>query len=207
MKINTNEWNKIRYTFYAPFYNVVERIFRKSRQRSIEQLSVKKGEKVLLIGAGTGLDLDFLRQDAEITAIDLTPPMLEKLKKRSLKLNLNVQTRVMDGQNLDFPDGHFDKIILHLIVAVIPDPVKCLQEAERVLKENGSITVFDKLLKIDKKPNLFRKAANVLANFFFSDINRKIEEIAAKTNLTIVSDLKANFNGNFRIILLKKDQS
>jgi phosphatidylethanolamine/phosphatidyl-N-methylethanolamine N-methyltransferase len=41
----------------------------------------------------------------------------------------------MDGQDLIFEDKTFDYVILHLILAVIPDPEKCLLEVERVLKK------------------------------------------------------------------------
>ena len=67
MKINTNAWNRIRYTLYTPGYDLIARIFENSRRKSIESLQVIAGEKVLIIGAGTGLDLEFLPNDCEIT--------------------------------------------------------------------------------------------------------------------------------------------
>ena len=43
-------------------------------------LAPKAGARVLLVGAGTGLELEFLPPGLEIVATDLTPAMLEKLK-------------------------------------------------------------------------------------------------------------------------------
>ena len=204
MKINTNAWNKIRYTVYSPFYNLIGRIFYKFRQKAIDMLAVKPGEQVLLVGAGTGLDLDFLPKTALVTATDITPAMVARLAQRSNKLQIKVNARVMDGQQLDLPANAFDKIVLHLILAVIPDPVRCLQEAERVLKPGGLIVVFDKFLLPGHQPGLFRQAANFFTNFLFSDITRSFETILAGTKLKLLSDQPAAFNGNFRIILLQK---
>ena len=204
MKVNTNRWNKIRYTLYTPFYDTVARYFSDSRKKSIESLGIKNGDKVLIIGAGTGLDLDFSPTGCEITATDITPSMVESIKRRNLILKLNLNAMAMDGQALLFPDTTFDKIILHLILAVIPDPVACIQEAERVLKPGGQITVFDKFVKKNRSVSLLRRMFNLLTNLFFSDITRYFESIAKETKLTVVSDNDANFNGNFRIIKLSK---
>ncbi|GEO06595.1 SAM-dependent methyltransferase [Adhaeribacter aerolatus] len=204
MKINTNTWNKCRYTLYSPFYNLISRVFLQSRQKAIGLLAVKPGEKVLLIGAGTGLDLDFLPPTALITATDITPAMVARLIRRGARLQLPVNAQVMDGQCLTLPDNAFDKIVLHLILAVIPDPVRCLQEAERVLKPGGQIVVFDKFLQPGHQVGFFRRVANFLTNFLFSNITRRFENIVAQTNLKVSLDQPANFGGNFRIILLQK---
>ena len=204
MKSNTNAWNRIRYTLYSPFYNLIGRVFSQSRRKAIDLLGVKPGEQVLLVGAGTGLDLDFLPKTALITATDITPAMVARLARRSDRLQLRVNARVMDGQQLDLPDNSFDKMVLHLILAVIPDPVRCLQEAERVLKPGGYIVVFDKFLPPGQRPGLFRRVANFFTNLLFSDITRSFETILAQTNLKLCTDQPADFNGNFRIILLQK---
>jgi ubiquinone/menaquinone biosynthesis C-methylase UbiE len=159
---------------------------------------------VLLIGAGTGLDLDFIPPASQITATDLTPAMVAKIKKRSQSLRLKVEALVMDGHHLRFADETFDKIILHLILAVIPDPNQCLQEAERVLKPGGKVAVFDKFLKPNQEISPARKFLNYFTNAFFSDITRHFEAIVAGTNLKIESDISADFGGNFRIITLSK---
>lgn len=204
MKLNTNTWNKLRYTLYTPGYDRIAGYFKENRKKSIVSLNVSTGDKVLIIGAGTGLDLEFLPNDCEIVATDITPSMIEKLKKRNQKLNRQVNAIVMDGQALEFDDNTFDKIILHLILAVIPNPIACIQEAERVLKPGGQIVVYDKFVPKDRKISFLRRFANIFANFFFSDITRDFETIIKNTNFTIVSDIDADFNGNFRMIQLIK---
>jgi len=204
MKINTNSWNKIRYTLYTPGYDLIAGYFKDSRKKSIESLEIKSGDKVLIVGAGTGLDLEFLPNDCEIIATDITPSMIERIKKRNKILNRQVQSIVMDGQTLDFVDNSFDKIIIHLILAVIPDPIACIQESERVLKHGGQIVVFDKFVHKNSKISLLRRFANVLTNLVFTDITRDFESIINKTELTVLTDKDADFNGNFRLIKLAK---
>lgn len=81
MKINTNSWNKIRYTILTPVYDLIAGYFKESRKKSVDALEIKAGDKVLIVGAGTGLDLAFLPNDCEIVATDITPAMIERIKK------------------------------------------------------------------------------------------------------------------------------
>ena len=204
---NTNRWNRFRYTLYAPGYDLVGRIFSKSRNKSIQELEIYKGDEVLIVGAGTGLDLEFIISDCHIMATDITPGMISKILKKNIGLRRNLNAQVMDGQHLNLKDCFADKIILHLILAVIPDPIACLKECERVLKPGGRITIFDKFVPKGHAISLWRKMFNPITNFLFSDITRRFETIVSETNLLIESDQKADFNGNFRIIRLSKEQN
>jgi ubiquinone/menaquinone biosynthesis C-methylase UbiE len=204
MKINTNTWNKIRYTLYTPGYDLVAGYFNASRTKSIDSLDLKPSDKVLIIGAGTGLDLEIIQTDCDIIATDITPSMIARIKKRNIKLKRNVDAVVMDGQALRYDDNSFDKIILHLILAVIPNPVACIKEAERVLKPGGFIVVFDKFVRKDTEVSLIRRFLNLLTNLIFSDITRDFESIVNKTGLEVITDIDADFKGNFRLIKMTK---
>jgi phosphatidylethanolamine/phosphatidyl-N-methylethanolamine N-methyltransferase len=207
MEVNTNWWNRVRYTFYTPVYNLVAKYFAGSRKRSIEALHIAPGKKVLLLGAGTGLDLNYIPKGAEILATDITPSMVRKLEEKGKQLQHNFTAKTMDAQNTDLPDQSIDYIILHLILAVMPDPVACIKECERVLKPGGTITVFDKFIKPGQKISGLRKLANYLTNFLFSDITRDITRIISGTGFQIVTDIPANLGGNFRILTLRKPQN
>ncbi len=69
-----------------------------ARQR--KQLMSKARGKILDVACGTGLNLPIFPATSEITAIDLSPRMLEIAQQKAAVLNLNVQSKVMDAQKL-----------------------------------------------------------------------------------------------------------
>jgi phosphatidylethanolamine/phosphatidyl-N-methylethanolamine N-methyltransferase len=68
--VDWTRWNRWRYTALAPGYDAVVGEFAKARRRSIDGLELSSGDKVLLVGAGTGLDLEFFPPGARLTAND-----------------------------------------------------------------------------------------------------------------------------------------
>src|SRR5687768_10945396 len=143
-RLNTNTWNRIRYSAWAPFYDVVTGGFDRYRRESLARLQLSAGERVLLVGAGTGADLRHIPPSVMAVATDLTPAMLARAGKHQRP---GVYLAIMDGHQLAVRSGSFDAVVLHLILAVIPDPVRCLKEAARVLRPQGRIVVFDKFVR------------------------------------------------------------
>jgi ubiquinone/menaquinone biosynthesis C-methylase UbiE len=199
-------WNRVRYTFWAPVYDRVALAagFGEARRRSIDRLRVPPGGRVLLIGAGTGLDLEYLPSDAELTAIDVTPAMLERLESRAAQAGRHVTARVMDARRLAFADASFDAVVMHLILAVMPDPERGLAEAERVLVPGGRIAVFDKFLRDGERASAKRRLLNAVAKPLFSDMNRRLGPLVATTSLTREYDEPVAFGGVYRIATLRK---
>lgn len=202
MKINTNRWNKIRYTLYLPIYDAVASVFSSYRKQSIELLQLTEESKILIVGAGTGADLDYLIGQKDITAIDLTPGMIARLKNRAEKLALAVDAQVMDGHELEFEDESFDVVILHLILAVIPDPYKCIKEVERVMRPGGQMVIMDKFIQPHSRPSLMRRLVNPITDLFFSNITRDVEEILGTTKLEIIGNQQ--LKSIFRLVKVKK---
>lgn len=203
MALDATAWNRLRYTVWAPVYDAIAR-FGRQRRRSLELLGLRPGERVLIVGAGTGADLADLPDGLEVLATDLTPAMLARARERAKP---SVELRVMDGQRLDLPDASFDAVILHLILAVIPDPVACLRESSRVLRPGGRIAVFDKFLADGARPALPRRLLNLATSALFSDVNRRFGDIlkASGAPLTVEHDEPAILGGFFRILRLRKD--
>jgi ubiquinone/menaquinone biosynthesis C-methylase UbiE len=196
----SNAWLRFRYTFWAPHYDRVTKLH-PQRWRSIGLLELQPGERVAVIGCGTGSDLPYLPDDVRVLAADLTPAMLRQAEAHARP---NVEFRVMDALALDLPDGSFDAAVLHMVLEVIPDPARCLGEAARVLRPGGRVAVFDKFLPDGAKPGPLRRAFLALLDFVFTSTNRQMEEILARSGapLAVVHDEPTV--GAYRHIILRK---
>ena len=203
MGVNTVGWNRIRYTLWAPFYDWVVR-FRRQRQRSIGLLDLQPGERVLVVGAGTGADLPYIPEGVEIVAIDLTPAMVDRIRRRATRLGRAVDAQVGNAQAMEFPDASFDALVLHLILAVVPDPTGAIREAERVLRPGGRAAVFDKWVPDDRRASLPRRMLNLLANLLATDVTRQLGPLLARTRLQVERREPAALGGAFEIALLRK---
>ncbi|WCJ61139.1 methyltransferase domain-containing protein [Fontisphaera persica] len=204
--LNTLWWNRCRYTFWAPTYDSLVTVFNRARHRAFELLALQPGERLLIAGAGTGLDLPFIPAGVRVTAVDLTPAMLKRLQARAEKLGLPVDARVMNIQDLEFADASFDAVVLHLVVAVVPDPIRCLREAERVLKPGGRISLMDKFLPPKGWVRHFLQLTNPILGLFSSEANRELAPIVAATRLVKVHEEPAVGRGWFRLVMLRKPE-
>jgi ubiquinone/menaquinone biosynthesis C-methylase UbiE len=201
--VETNAWNRLRYTLWAPVYDMVGRRFDGRRRASLRLLDPKPGERVLAVGAGTGADLPYIPDGCVTIATDLTPAMLKRARAR---LRQRMCLAIMDGQDLAVRSASIDAVVLHLIVAVIPDPVRCLQEAARVLRPGGRMVVFDKFARA-RRANPALRLVNQVARTLATDVTRNFEDILLRSGvaLRIDVDKPALFGGLFRHILLRKE--
>lgn len=199
-------WNQVRYSMWAPWYDrIVAAVgFDAARRTSIDRLALMPGARVLVAGAGTGLDLPHLPSTSRITAIDITPGMLARLRERARELGRQVDVRNVDARHLPFDDEEFDAVVMHLILAVMPDPEQGLREAARVVRRGGRIAVFDKFLRDDEAPSVKRRLLNLVAKPLFSDMNRRLGPLVAGTGLVIERDEPVAMAGMYRIATLRK---
>jgi phosphatidylethanolamine/phosphatidyl-N-methylethanolamine N-methyltransferase len=199
-------WNRLRYTIWAPAYDALVGAmgFAAARRLSIDRLKLAPSDRVLIVGAGTGLDLDCLPSSVHVTAIDVTPAMLKHLERRAAGSDRSVTARIMDARQLAFPDSSFDAVVMHLILAVMPEPQRGMREAVRVLKPGGRIAVLDKFLRDEEHPSLKRQLLNAIAKPLFSDLNRRLGPLITATPLVIERDEPVAFGGTYRAVTLVK---
>ena len=202
MPVNTNRWNRVRYTLWAPIYDRVGRRFDVCRRESFRLLRPAPGERILIVGAGTGADLPHVPPGVTALATDLTPAMLWRAKPRA---GPGIHLAVMDGHRLALRDGTFDAAVLHLILAVVPDPARCLGEAARALRPGGRIVVFDKFVRTATPP-LGLRILNLVVGTLATDVTRRFEDILARseTRLRVEHDAPALLAGFFRHLVLRK---
>lgn len=204
---DTPGWNRFRYSLYAPIYDPwVGRapVFTRGRRKAHALAAIQPGETVLLVAAGTGLDLPLLPPGVRVIAGDIAPGMLRRLRSRAAQLGLDVRVTEMDAARLPLPDASVDCVLLHLALAVVPDPVAAIREAVRVLRPDGRISVFDKFLPDDRRPSLLRRLVDVVANVIATTVNRQLGPLAQAAGLRIVTREPAGLGVLFVAARLEK---
>ena len=79
----SNRWNRFIYRMWAPIYDAtVGHFFLPGRKRALEVLNLQRGERVLLVGCGTGADLPLLPEGVEAVGVDLCLEMLARARSR-----------------------------------------------------------------------------------------------------------------------------
>jgi phosphatidylethanolamine/phosphatidyl-N-methylethanolamine N-methyltransferase len=199
-----NERNQTIYKLWAPVYDkVMEPFAGKARRHAVALLNLQPGERVLLSGVGTGLDLPHIQAGVKAIGIDLSPAMLRKARKKAAERDVTL--REMNAQALDFSDSSFDVVILNLILSVVPDGVATFREAWRVLRPGGRAVIFDKFASEEGQLSAARRGLGKLISLFGTDPNRRLSEIIGTLpDLTIERDEPSLLRGQYRTVLLRK---
>ncbi len=110
--------------------------------------SVRKGERVLDIGCGCGLDsfVSALLAGPEglVFGIDFTAEMLDwACKARAETAMQNLRFQEGSAEELPFENASFDFVISNGVLNLVPDKDKAFREIARVLRPDGNFVAAD----------------------------------------------------------------
>ena len=110
----------------------------------LDLAGVTVGSRVLDVGAGSGdqtlVTAQRIGPEGSVLATDPAASMLELATEAARADGFqNVQTRVMDAQQLDLESDSFDAVIARLSLQFVPDLSRALAEIRRVLKPGGRL--------------------------------------------------------------------
>ncbi len=126
----------------------------------LDFLSVRKGQRILDIGCGTGISLEALSDKGlNLTGID---PSLYMLDIAAKKFKDKVALHRGSAEDLPFDDNEFDSVFFFTSLEFTDRPGKAIEEACRVAKDTIVICVLNKYAPI----NLFRR----IKSFFVPSI-------------------------------------
>jgi len=98
---------------------------------------------ILFLAIGTGQDIQFFPPGRDITAIDISPRMLDRAKPRADRYDGALELRQLDVHDLDYADATFDQVFTSCTFCSVPNPVDGLRALARVLKPGGTIGMFE----------------------------------------------------------------
>lgn len=130
------QWNRIAKGYDRT--NTVSQM--RLAENALRRAQLKPGMRFLDVAAGSGaLAIPAARLGACVVAVDQSPAMLELLRARAAKEHLVIDTRVMDGEALEFEDAQFEMAGSQFGVMLFPNMPKGIREMARVVMPGGCV--------------------------------------------------------------------
>lgn len=144
MDENATAVTRKRYGRTARFYDLMQLFSERRSGPWRDRLwKMASGPRILEVGVGTGLNIPRYPEDAEITAIDLTPGMLDRALRKAQALKRKIDLRLGDVQRLEYPDGAFDTVVATCVFCSVPDARLGLTEVKRVARPGGKVLLLE----------------------------------------------------------------
>ena len=141
-------------------------IHRLWKQRLIEWMNPKKGDRLIDMATGTGdianAFLGRIKNQGYVSCVDPNKLMIEQGKKKLRNLN-NIEWYISSAENLPFNDNVFDIYSVSFGVRNFSDTQKALREAHRVLKSGGRFICLE-----------FSKVENEILNKIYQTYSKTI---------------------------------
>jgi ubiquinone/menaquinone biosynthesis C-methylase UbiE len=138
-KVTQAKWDKAAPTFDIMAGKGAEKRWQPFKR---ELFSHMEG-RILFLALGTGLDIPTFPTGQTITAIDISPGMLEQAQPRVEAYDGEINAQVMDVHELEFEDDSFDQVFTSCTFCSVPNPVEGLRSLRRVLKPGGDLMMFE----------------------------------------------------------------
>lgn len=133
------KWDKL-----APRFDTMASKGAEERWQPYKQELFRNMEgKILFLALGTGLDIPFFPKGKDITAIDISPKMVEQAQERLAAYDGKIEAHVVDVHDMPFEPESFDQVFTSCTFCSVPNPVEGLKALYRVLKPGGKLFMFE----------------------------------------------------------------
>jgi ubiquinone/menaquinone biosynthesis C-methylase UbiE len=164
----------IRRRLFAAFYDRVSKGSEEAglREERRQLLAAATGA-TLEIGAGTGLNLEHYPE--AVTRLVLTEPdehMRRRLARRVSEVRPSTVIVAAGVEQLPFPDGSFDTVVLTFVLCSVAQQEAALAEVTRVLKPGGRLLFLEHVRSDDEKLAKWQDRVTPLYNVVGCNPNR-----------------------------------
>lgn len=184
------------YSLIAPVYDhVFNKALSEGHRRIGSLLRAKRSTKemkVLEVGVGSGLTLDYLPNSVQFTGVDINEKMLSLAYEKAKKLKRKkIELALMDAQKLSYKSNTFDLVFAASVITAVENPQMAMKEMIRVTKKGGQIAIIANIRDKKSYKSQFIKQ--------FDPITKKI--------LGFRTDIDSDFFMVFKEIrMIEKDQ-
>jgi len=100
-----------------------------------------QGKDVLEVACGAGMGLGYLARVAHKVVGGDIDKRLVSLAQGYYTGRPNIELKTLDAQQLPFPEGSFDVLLLYEAIYYLPEPARFVEEAFRVLRPDGTLII------------------------------------------------------------------
>lgn len=134
------------YRWNAAIYDVTRPFILYGRREAVEALRVGRGDVTLDVGCGTGRNIPLLLERcAKVTAIDSSPAMLARARRRAILHGATSRVEFDDapyGTHSRY-DNAASRVLFSYSLSMIPPFERVVERARRDLRPGGRIAVVD----------------------------------------------------------------
>lgn len=181
-------------------------ILHPGRLLALDRMGIARGDRVLEVGVGTGINTPLYPYNCHVTGIDLSASMLEKARARvSCKGLSHVRLMEMDAAHLKFADESFDIVYAPYLVNCVSDPIGVVQEMRRVCRRGGKIVILNHFRSANPVLSRLDRALSPLTVHigFKSDLD--LPGFLAQADLRPVSIEKVSISRLWSLVICVKD--
>lgn len=168
--ITQEKWNRAARSFDMMSANGPEKRWRPAKLKVFSHM--RPNARILFLALGTGLDIDTFPKGCDITAIDISPNMVEKAQARIDAYEGEFRAEVMDVHDMSFDEQSFDQVFTSCTFCSVPRPVDGLKALFRVLKPGGELHMFEHTGSDVFPFSLMMKLMSPLASRFGPELDR-----------------------------------
>ncbi len=146
------------------------------------------------MGCGTGDLLEALKTKAnDLIGVDKSPRMLETACRRFADDGDHIQLRLGQLEHLPLRDGEADLAVINMVLHHLPEPIKAIKEAHRVLKKDTPFIIVD--LQQHNQEIMRERYGDRWLGFSTDELERWLGHCGFYIKKTSYFDLKKNLKG------------